>query len=660
MSQTHENAASFEYFSESFADVKVLRYRIPGFEELPLARKKLLYYLYQAALCGRDIIWDQNYQHNLLIRRTLEAIVKGYEGDRNTSDFKDFMVYVKRVWFANGIHHHYSSSKFVPDMDYQTFCGLARNSDPAGFPLKDFKDLDALLQHLEPVMFHEHVDNKKVNKAKDMDRVVHSSVNYYRDVTEAEVTEFYQQRSHPNDKTPVSHGLNSRLERRDGALVEVQWKAGGLYGDAIEPMIVWLEKAVEAAENEAQKEILSRLVQYYKTGNLEDFDLYNIAWVKDTTSEVDLIHGFIESYNDPMGFRGAYEAMISVKDPIATQRIQTIAQNANWFEAHSPTSPEHKKDEVKGVAGSVINVIVTAGDASPASAIGVNLPNSDWIREQHGSKSVNLANVVTAYRRGSGDLHQAFIYSQEELDRFHQYEDLSDDLHTDLHEVIGHGSGKLNPGVATPKETLKHYQSTIEEARADLVALYFIMDPQLIELGLSPSSDVGKTQYDEFIRNGLLVQLRRLSPGEDLEEDHMRNRQLIAAWALAMGQPNNIIEKKIKDNKTYFVINDYQKLRDLFGQLLKEVQRIKSEGDFMAAEALVETYGVKVDRQLHLEVLDRFKALNLAPYSGLINPKLEPVMEGQELVDVRVHYPTCFQSQMLDYADAYGFLAKAL
>ncbi len=660
MSVETSNQEDFQYFTESFADVKILRYRIPGFQDLPLERKKLLYFLYEASLCGRDIIWDQNYKHNLLIRRTLEAMVQSYQGDRTSESFEQLLDYTKRVWFSNGIHHHYSSAKFTPEIDFETFANIARNCPDGNFPLKQGQTLDDLLDFLKPILFDSSVDNKKVNKGRDLDRVANSAVNYYEDVTEAEVNAFYEQLSDPNDKTPISHGLNSRLEKRDGKLVEVPWKVGGLYGEALAPMVQWLEKAVEAAENPTQKTVLSKLVQFYKTGNLEDFDDYSIAWVQDIQSDVDMIHGFIESYNDPMGYRGSYEAMLSVKDPVATKRIQTIASEANWFEAHSPTAPEHKKEEVKGVAGSVINVIVAAGDASPACAIGVNLPNADWIREQHGSKSVNLANVVTAYRRGSGDLHEAFIYSEEELACYHTYEDLSDDLHTDLHEVIGHGSGKLCPGVATPKETLKHYQSTIEEARADLVALYFMMDPHLIELGLMPSLDAGKASYDGFIRNGLLVQLRRLEPGEDLEEDHMRNRQLIAAWAYEKGAPEGVIEKKIKDGKTYFVVNDYQKLRDLFGQLLKLVQRIKSEGDFEAAEALVETYGVKVDRQLHLEVLERFKALNLAPYSGLINPKLEPVYENGTLVDVTVSYPTCFQSQMMDYAENYGFLARVI
>ncbi|MDJ0841850.1 MAG: dihydrofolate reductase [Acidobacteriota bacterium] len=646
----------FPIYADRFADIQILRYQVPGFEDLSLSKKKLLYYLYAASLAGRDIIWDQNFKFNLIIRRTLEEIVKHYTGDRTANVFKAFMDYTKRVWFSNGIHHHYSTAKFLPGFGSEDLRELMQHSPNAAFPLKDGQSPDDLLSLLTPVLFHADVAARKVNKEDGVDLAATSAVNFYEDVSQDEVEAFYKDQPGVDDPEAPSFGLNSKLVKQDGRLVEQTWKVGGMYGKAVEVIVYWLEKAVTVAENDAQRRALSLLAEYYKTGDLKCFDQYNIAWVQDTDSDIDAINGFIEVYNDPMGYRGTYESIVSVKDPVATKRIDTIAANAQWFEDHAPIDENHKKEEVKGISGSVINVVVEAGDAHPSTPIGVNLPNADWIREKHGSKSVNLANIVNAYNQAKGKVLEEFAYDEEELERGRAYLELSDNLHTDMHEAIGHASGKLCPGVGTPKETLKNYASTLEEARADLVALYYLLDPRLVELELMPSLEVGKAQYDQFVRNGLMLQLRRLMPGEQLEEDHMRNRQLIAQWAFEHGEADQVIERVTRDDKTYFLIRDYEKLRALFGRLLRECQRIKSVGDFQAAKELVETYGVKVEEDLHREVLRRFEKLDMAPYFGFINPKLEPKLEHGAITDVTISYPTDFTEQMLEYAASWSFL----
>ncbi|RMF59819.1 MAG: dihydrofolate reductase [Calditrichaeota bacterium] len=657
-SQKKTETNEFKYQTEQFADLRILRYQVPGFDKLTLQQKKLAYYLYQAALSGRDIFWDQNYKHNLCIRRTLEAIVNHYEGDRNSDEFQKFMVYTKRVWFSNGIHHHYSTIKIMPEFSEEYFAHLVKHSPGAQFPLQEGETLDDLIAKLTPIMFDPEVDAKRVNLDPNVDLVMNSACNYYEGVTQKEVEEYYRKLIDPKDPHPISYGLNSKLVKENGRIKERVWKVGGMYSPAIEKIVYWLEKALTVAENDAQKRALELLIKYYKTGDLRTFDEYNIAWVQDTSSTIDVINGFIEVYGDPLGYRGAYESVVSFKDMEATKRIATISSIAQWFEDNSPIMEQHKRDKVKGISAKVITVVVESGDASPSTPIGINLPNSNWIRAEHGSKSVSLGNIIHSYNessKGSGILEE-FWYSPEDIRLAKKYGALAGDLHTDMHEVIGHASGKLEPGVATPKETLKNYASTLEEARADLVALYFILDPKLVEIGVMPSLDVGKVEYNRYIINGLMLQLRRLKPGENLEEAHMRNRQLIAKWAYEMGKSDNVIEKVRKDNKTYFVIRDYQKLRELFGQLLREIQRIKSQGDYQAAKELVESYGVKVDPELHKEVLERYSKLNIAPYAGFINPKLIPVMKGDEIVDVKVEYPDDFTEQMLEYARDYSFL----
>ncbi len=654
--KTESESEVFKVEADRFADMRVLRYQVPGFEQLDLNTKTLLFYLYNASLAGRDIMWDQNYRYNLRIRNLIEGIVKYYSGNRSAPSFKALELYAKQMWFANGIHHHYSNDKFIPTFTSQELSSLATDaSQQSGFPINK-ADLDNLLKELEPVFFDPNFDAKKVNKDEHADKVADSAVNFYQDVTEKEVTDFYSKMLDPDDKTPISHGLNSQLVKKDGILQERVWKINGMYGPAIEKIVFWLEKAATFAENEKQKKALTLLAKFYRTGDLKDFDIYNIAWVEDDDSQVDLINGFIEVYNDPLAYRGSFESVLSVRDPIATQRIAALALDAQWFENNSPIMDEHKKEKVKGISAKVINVVVEAGDSSPTTPIGINLPNANWIRAEHGSKSVSLANIVAAYDSVGGKAVEEFGYSQEEIIRSKEYSELSSKLHTDLHEVIGHASGKINLGVGTPKQTLKQYGSTLEEGRADLVALYFAYDKKLVELGVMPSLEVGKAEYDRYIRNGLMTQLYRIKPGDNIEEDHMRNRQLIAQWAFEHGQQDNVIERVTRDNKTYFKINDYDKLRTLFGQLLREVQRIKSEGDYEAGKHLVETYGIKVDVALHKEVLDRYAKLNIPPYSGFINPKLVAIKNGNDIIDVKIEYPDNFAAQMLEYSKDWGLL----
>lgn len=638
---------SFEYLAEQFADLKIVRYQIPGWDKLSLQQKKLVYYLTQAGYEGRDIIWDQNYRHNLEIRKALEHIVRNYQGDKNSAEWEQFMVYIKRVWFSNGIHHHYSMNKILPEFSAAYFDQLLSET---GAELSD----EAKRAVVDP-----EFDAKKVNLDPNKDLLLASAVNFYGpDVKEEEAEAYYKSIIDGEDQTPISYGLNTRVVRgEDGKLTEEVWKIGGLYGPALERVAYWLDKAAEVAENEAQGNALRILVEYYRSGDLKLWDDYNIAWTEATEGDIDYINGFVEVYNDPLGYKGSYETIVQLKDFDASERMQVVSENVQWFEDNSPIQEEHKKKSVVGVTYKVVNVAGEAGDASPSTPIGVNLPNANWIRVQHGSKSVSLGNIISAYDKSSqGGYTKEFALTQEEVERSEKHGALAGKLHTALHEVVGHASGQINPGIGTPKETLKNYASTLEEARADLVALYYIMDTKLVELGLMESLDVGKTEYEGYIRNGLMVQLRRLQPGEVIEEAHMRNRQLVAAWAFEQGASENVIERVKEDGKTYFRINDYERLRVIFGNLLCEIQRIKSEGDYQAGRDLVENYGVQVDQALHQEVLDRSEALNIAPYGGFINPRLVPVMEGDNITDIQVEYGDGFTEQMLYYGETYSNL----
>lgn len=654
----NQNSGGFKFLTEQFADLKLIRYQIPGFENLSPRQKELLYYLSEAALSGRDIVWDQNYRHNLRIRKTLEAIINTYSGEKKGEEWDQFMVYTKRVWFSNGIHHHYSTLKFLPDFSTDYFASLVKKSDASQLPLEEGQKVEDLIAFLTPILFDPAVDAKRVNKDPNADLLLTSAGNYYEGVTQKEAEDFYAAMENKNDSTPIWYGLNSKLVKENGKLTEKVWKVGGMYGSAIERVVYWLSKAVTVAETDIQKKAFEKLIEYYQTGDLRKFDEYNILWVQDTAALVDAVNGFIEVYGDPLGHKATYESVISFKDLDATRRIAAISGQAQWFEDNSPLMEDHKKKNVKGISAKVITVVTESGDASPSTPIGINLPNADWIRKIHGSKSVNLGNIVNAYAeagKGSGMLDE-FAYSKEEIELDKKYGTLAGNLHTDMHEVIGHASGQINPGIGSPKQTLKNYASTLEEARADLVALYYIMDKKLVDIGVMDHLDVGKCEYNSYIRNGLMTQMVRLKPGEDIEEDHMRNRQLVAAWAYEKGKADKVIEFVKKDGKTFVRINDYAKLRVLFGELLREIQRIKSEGDFEAGKNLVETYGVKVDQTLHAEILERYKKLNIAPYGGFINPKLVPVMEGEKVVDVKVEYPETFMGQMLDYAKNYSFL----
>ena len=655
---------NFQYQTEKFADLRILRYKVPGFNELSLKEKKLVYYLYEAALSGRDIIYDHNYKYNLTIRRTLETIVNSYSGKRSGKDWDNFMVYTKRVWFSNGIHHHYSNNKILPDISKKYFTTLLKNSNSKLLPLSKGENVDGFLKRITPIIFDPKVAPKMVTFDSNVDVIKNSAVNFYEGVTQKEVENYYKKVIDKKDPHPISYGLNSKMMKVNGKIVEKKWKLGGMYSSAIEKIIFWLEKAAGVAENELQKNTFLKLIEYYKTGDLKVFDEYNKLWVKDTKSRVDVVHGFIEVYSDPLGYRGYYESVVSIKDLDATKRIKVIADNAQWFEDNSPIPDKYKKQSVKGISAKVITVVVESGGTSPSTPIGINLPNAFWIRKEFGSKSVNLGNIVYAYNKsGSKELLKEFSYSPEEVELATKYGALTADLKTDMHEVIGHASGQLAPGVSPPKQTLKIYASIIEEARADLVALYYLPNQKLIDIGVSPNADAYKTGYNIYIKNGLMLQLRRIKPGENIEEAHMRNRQIVAKWVYEKGKTDNlpdgkvgVIERKTKNGKTYFVINDYQKLRILFGRLLNEMQRISSEGDFDAAKNLVETYGIKVDKDLHKEVLERYKKLNLAPYSGFINPLLKPIMKDGKITDVKIEYPMDFTKQMIFYAKNYSFL----
>jgi len=646
---------TFKVETERFADLRILRYRVPGFEELSLQEKELLYFLSEAGYAGREIIYDQKYRYNLAIKRTLEKILRDYPGPRDTPAFEALVVYLKRIWFSNGIHHHYANDKFVPGFSFEDFARLVRDT-PGDFPARPGQSIDAFLDELRPVMFDPSVDAKLVSRAAVTDPVTSSAVNFYMGVTHDEVEAFYDAMRDPDDDTPVEYGLNSRLVRTNGELREQVWKVGGLYTQALERVVEWLGKAVTVAQDDAQREALEKLIEYYRSGDLEVWDEYAVAWVQSTQSSVDAINGFIEVYNDPIAYRGSFESVVQIVDPVASRRIDAIAAEAQWFEDNSPIADEHKKANVKGIVGRVINVVSEAGDSSPATPVGINLPNSSWIRRDFGSKSVNLANIDEAYNLVAGAAEEEFAWDEDEIERGREYGPAVSHLLTDMHEVIGHASGKLNPGVGPANETLGVYGSTLEEARADLVGLYFMLDPKLVELGLLPSVEAGHIAYDRYIRNGLMQQLNRIELGNEIEEDHMRNRQLVAAWAYERGSADGVIERRTRDGKTYFVVQDYTALRGLFGQLLRELQRIKSEGDFEGIRELVETYGVKVEPELHAEVRERYAALDIPAYSGFINPRLVPVERNGEIEDVRIEYPEDFTGQMLEYADRYAFL----
>jgi dipeptidyl-peptidase-3 len=655
--QENSGQDSFQYKTDQFADVQILRYQVPGFDELTPKQKELAYYLYEAGLSGRDIIYDQNYKHNLRIRKTLEEIIENYKGDRDAAEFEQFLVFAKRVWFSNGIHHHYSTKKIIPEFSADYFRELVKNSPDAQWPVEPNQTVDDLLNLIQPVLFDPSIDSKRVNLDQGADLVQESANNFYESVTQQEAEDYYEKMNNSEDPRPVLYGLNSKLVKENGQIKEKTYRIDGMYGSAIEKIVYWLTKASSVAENERQKKALDLLIDYYRTGDLKTFDDYNVAWVQDTASTIDITNSFIEVYGDAMGLKGSYESVLSFKDKEASQRMKALATNAQWFEDQSPIMEEHKKEDVTGISYKVITVISESGDAAPSTPIGINLPNSNWIRKEYGSKSVSLGNIKDAYNQASSaGAMDEFGYSDEEKERAKNYNVLSSNIHTALHEVIGHGSGQLNPGVKNPSETLKNYSSTLEEARADLVSLYFITNPKLVEIGIIPTIEVGKAEYDSYIRNGLMLQLRRLEPGDNLEESHMRNRQIVASWAYEKGKADNVIERKSENGKTYFVINDYDKLRDIFGELLKEIQRIKSEGDFEAGKNLVENYGVKVDQDLLLEVKERYKKLDSAPYSGFIQPKLVPVLQADRIVDVRIEYPEDFVNQMMEYGENYAFL----
>ncbi len=648
----------FEWVVDRFDDIKLLRYQVPDFDTLSLDEKKLIYYLNQAALCGRDILFDQNGRYNLRIRRTLEAIEQGYTGDRNSEDFKKFEKYLKKVWFANGIHHHYSLDKFLPEFSESYFDELIAATPTEYFP-QDFKpSVKAVIAEIKPIMFDPTLFPKRTNQAAGADMIATSANNYYEGLTQQEVEDYYKKIIDPNDSTPISYGLNSKLMKENGQIVEKTWKVGGMYSAAIEQIVYWLEQASTVAKG-AQKQTIDELIGYYRSGNLSQFDTYSISWVQDTLSKVDFVNGFIETYGDPLGYRASWEGLVNFRDEEATRRTETISAEAQWFEDHSPIDPKYRKEKVKGVSAKVITAAILGGDCYPATPIGINLPNADWIRKDYGSKSVTIENITHAYNeaaKGNGFLEE-FIYDPADIELQKRYGELSDNLHTDLHECLGHGSGQLAPGVKT--DALKNYGSTLEEARADLFALYYLGDPKLVELGLVPSFDAAKAQYLHYILNGMMTQLARIQPGKDVEEAHMRNRMLIAMWCYEKGQQGEgepVIKKVTHDGKTYIEVTDYERLRELFGELLREIQRIKSEGDYEAGKALVETYGVKVDQKLHDEVLARYGRLGIEPYSGFVNPVYKPVMENGQIVDVKVEYNEGYIDQMLRYSKDYSFL----
>lgn len=653
------NDKGFDYVVDRFADLEILRYQVPGFESLTLKQKQLLYHLSEAALMGRDILFDQNCRYNLPIRRTLEAIYTSYKGDRQTPDFLALETYLKRVWFASGIHHHYAEDKFQPGFSAEFLKKAISQLDPALVPVRPGQSIEAFTEEICQVILDPTVLPKRTTQSGDQDLIQASANNYYGEgLTQKEVEDFYaSQKSDPTDTTPISYGLNSRLVKENGQIQEKVWKVGGLYSPAIEAIVAELEKAIPFAENKTQKKTIETLIDYYRTGDLRIFDAYSILWVEDTASEVDFVNGFIETYGDPLGRKASWESTVNFINKEATKRTKTISDNAQWFEDHSPVDPRFKKEQVKGVSAKVITVTMLGGDCYPSTPIGINLPNADWIRRDHGSKSVTIENITEAYDKaaqGNG-FKEEFVWSDAERQLIKRYGFITDNLHTDLHECLGHGSGKLLAG--TDPDALKAYSSTIEEARADLFGLYYLADPKMVELGLVPDQEAYKAEYYKYMMNGLMTQLVRIAQGKDVEEAHMRNRQLIARWAYEHGQRDKVVEIVRREGKSYVVINDYRRLRELFAQLLAEIQRIKSEGDFQAAKQLVENYGVKIDPRLHEEILERYKKLNLAPYKGFVNPvmRLEKNAQG-EVTDVTLDYTEGYAAQMLRYSRDYSYL----
>ena len=647
---------TFKVEAESFADLQLLRYQVPGFEQLSLQQKQLAYYLYEAALSGRDIFYDQKSKHGILLRKTLEAAYGTYNGDKNSGDWKKFEEYCGRVWFSSGNHHHYGNEKFIPACSFEYFSTIIKGSDSTQLPKENGEGVQAFLNRIKPIVYDLKFEPKLVDLSANIDNIKASSVNFYEGVTQKEVETFYAK--FPATGNQPEWGHNSKTMKENGQIVEKVWKVGGMYSSAIEKITGWLQKAVTVAENDQQKKALQLLIEFYQTGDLKKFDEYSIAWVKDVNSRMDVVNGFIEVYEDPIGKKGSFESIVSMKDMQATKRIKAIADQAQWFEDNSPLMEEHKKKPVKGITAKAITVIVESGALAPVSAIGINLPNNEWIRKEHGSKSVSLSNIIYSYNiaGAKGGTTDEFALNDTIAQRMKKWGALAADLHTDMHECIGHASGQINAGVQTTDKTLKNYASTLEEGRADLVALYFIMDKKLIDIGVMPSLEVGKAEYDGYMMNGLMTQLTRLKQGDQVEEAHMRNRQMNAKWVFEKGKKDSVVQFVKRDGKTYVQINNYDKLRDLFGQLLREIQRIKSEGDFNAGKNLVENYGVKVDQALHKEILERYKKLNLKPYRGFIQPRLVAAMDGDKITDVRVEYPTSFFEQMMEYGKKYSFL----
>ncbi len=637
----------FKYLADEFADIKVIRYQIPGWDSLTLQQKEYIYHLSEAAKSGRDIFWDQNFKYGLKIRKILETILDNYSGDKNSAEYADFLTYTKRVFFSNGIHHHYAEDKIIPACSKEYFKSLMQESG-----------IDSLSEDILPIIFDPSLYPQRKNTSNNGDLLLESSVNFYEGVTKKEAENFYSKLENPNDKEPVSYGLNSKLVKKDGKIEEDVYKVGGLYGPALEKIIYHLEKAANVAENDIQKKYIALLIEYYKTGDLKTWDEYNIAWVKDTGSQVDFINGFIENYNDPMGMKATWESMVNIKDIEASKRTQIISDNAQWFEDNSPVDPQYKKKEVKGVSAKVITAVQLGGDCFPVSPLGINLPNADWIRKEHGSKSVTVANITEAYAKAAEEspknMTNEFSWDENEITLIREYGSLTGNLHTDLHECLGHGSGQLKEG--TSSNALKDFSSTLEESRADLFALYYLADPKLVELGIVPNNDAYKSEYISYIRNGIFTQFVRIDLGKTVTQAHMQGRKMISEWCFEKGKADNVIEKKERDGKTYFVINDYTKLRSLFGELLKELQRIKSEGDYQAGKNLVLTYGVNIDPVLHKELKERYASLNLKPYGGFINPDIIPIEENGKIIDYKVNYPTDFLQQMRDYGKQYSFL----
>lgn len=641
-------------FIDRFEDIKILQYTFDEFNQLPLNTKILIYYLSRAAISGRDIIYDQNYKHNLLIRKSLEIILENHTNHDSADEFQHFINYLKRIWYSNGIHDPFSKEKFLPSFSYEFLVQLIEESFTNGLD-QFFDNRQQAVETLSQLIFDPDIASKGVEQDSSKDIIEESAVNFYEGVNEKEAESYYIKLQQENPL--LSHGLNSKLVKENDQLVEKKWSLNGLYGPAIKQIIYWLAQATAHVENDQQKKWLQSLIRYYRGGDLEAFNQYNIHWLQDTQSQTDLINGFIETYSDPLGLKGTWESILHVKDQQATQRTSVLSENAQWFEDHAPIKEEYKKEKVRGITAHVVNVAMLGGESYPTTPIGVNLPNADWIRKEYGSKSITLNNITRAHHEAmahSGMIEE-FAFSKEEIERHKSYGFLADNLHTDLHECLGHGSGKMQEGVTS--ESLKNYQAPIEEARADLFALYFMMDPRLVELGIMPSLEAARTQYDSYIRNGLLTQQIKVKQGKDLEQAHMRNRQLIASWCFEKGKTNHVIEKKILNDKTYFVINDYQQLRSLFAELLAEIQRIKSEGDYAAAKNLVEKYGIKLDSVLHQEVIQRFNQLNIPPFTGFINPEYIPVIENDIIRDVKIRYSENYLDQMLNYSKNYSFLS---